>query len=159
MTTLAANRECIAADTRVVTGSSYYHATKLFRVGTSLLGTAGEGFPCLAFVEWFKSPKRNPQVLHKIFGDVEARDGIWIVELNPGGIHFWNGWGYRETILDDFFAVGTGGQAALEAMRHGLTPEQAIHRAIGHDENTGQPVQCEYLLPPELQPKRKRKRG
>ena len=156
MTTIAANRECIAADTRVTTGSSFYHAPKLFRIGTSIIGTAGDGFACLAFVEWFRSPRRNPHVLQKIFQDHD-RDSIWIVELNPGGILFWNGWGYPERILDDFFAVGSGGQAALEAMRHGLTPEEAVLRATAHDECSGAPVQVEWLLPPELT--RRRKRG
>ena len=156
MTTLAVNRECMAADTRVVTGGSYYHAPKIFRIGTSILGTAGDGFPCLAFVDWFRSPQRKPLVLHRIFNDYD-RDSIWIVELNPGGIHFWNGWGYAEKILDEFFAVGSGGQAALEAMRHGLTPEEAVARATTHDENTGAPVQVEYLLPPELT--RRKRRG
>jgi hypothetical protein len=158
MTTIAANRECIAADTRVVNGSSYYHAPKIFRIGNSLLGTAGDGFACLAWVEWFKSPRRNPQTLHRMFGETVDRDAIWIVELNPSGIHFWNGWGVPETILDDCFAVGTGGMAALEAMRSGKTPEEAVHRALAHDENSGPPVQVEYLLPPELlKPKRRRK--
>jgi len=157
MTTIAANRECLAADTRVVTGSSFYHAPKIFRVGNSLLGTAGDGFACLAFVEWFKSERRNSQVLHKIFGETIDRDAIWIVELNPAGIYFWNGWGVPEKILDEVFAVGTGGPAALEAMRCGKTPEEAVTRAFAHDENSGPPVQVEYLLPPELIPRRKRR--
>ena len=157
MTTIAANRECLSADTRVVNGSSYYHAPKIFRVGTSLIGTAGDGFACLAFVEWFKSPRRNPQTLHRMFGETTDRDAIWIVELNPAGIHFWNGWGCPETILDDCFAVGTGGMAALEAMRRGATPEEAVLAATKHDENSGAPIQTEWLLPPELLPKRKRR--
>lgn len=156
MTTIAANRECLAADTRVVNGSSYYHAPKIFRIGNSLLGTAGDGFACLAFVEWFKSPRRNPQTLHKMFAELD-RDAIWIVELNPSGIHFWNGWGYPETIMDECFAVGTGGMAALEAMRSGKTPEEAVSRALAHDENSGPPIQVEWLLPPELLSKRKRR--
>ena len=156
MTTIAANRECLAADTRVVNGSSYYHAPKIFRVGNSLIGTAGDGFACLAFLDWFKSERRNPQTLHKMFGETD-RDAIWCVQLDASGIYFWNGWGYPEKILDDYFAIGTGGMAALEAMRHGLTPEEAVNRAIAHDENSGPPIQVEWLLPPELLPKKKRR--
>lgn len=156
MTTVAITREAIAADTRVVTGSSYYHAPKIFRVGQSLLGTAGSGFACLAFVEWFKSPRRNPQVLHKIFGEYD-RDDILIAELNPAGIFLWDGWGYPEKINDPYYAIGSGAMAALEALRNGLDPDDAVRRAVAHDENTGSPVQIEYLLPPELSPKRKRR--
>lgn len=156
MTTVAITREAIAADTRVVTGSSFYHAPKIFRAGQSLLGTAGAGFACLAFVEWFKSPRRNPQVLHKIFGEYD-RDDILIAELNPSGIFLWDGWGYPERINDSFYSIGSGAMAALEAMRSGADPDDAVRRAIAHDENTGSPVQIEYLLPPELSPKRKRR--
>lgn len=156
MTTVAVNRECIAADTRVITGGSYYHAPKLFRIGQSILGTAGDGFACLAFVEWFKSPRRNPGVLHKMFAEHD-RDSIIVAELNAGGIYLWNGWGFAERLNDPYYAIGSGSMAALEAMRHGLDPEEAVRCATAHDESTGSPIQIEYLLPPELAPKRKRR--
>jgi 20S proteasome alpha/beta subunit len=155
MTTIAITREAMAADTRVITGGSFYHANKIFRIGQSLVGTAGDGFACLAFVEWFKSPRRNPQVLHKMFGDTD-RDEIIVAELNPSGIHLWNGWGYPEKINDPYYAIGSGGMVALEALRNGADPDDAVRRAVAHDEATGAPVQLEYLLPPELT-KRKRR--
>ena len=158
MTTIACNRECLAADTRVVTGGSFYHAPKLFRIGTSLLGTSGDGFACLLFLKWFQTPQRNPMLLRRLLGEEFDPYDILLVELNPAGIHLWTGHGVPETILDDCYATGSGGMAALEAMRHGSTPEEAVRRATGHDENTGGEIQVEWLLPPELLPK-KRKRG
>ena len=71
----------------------------------------------------------------------------------------WSGWGVAEKVNDPFYAIGSGGMAALEAMRSGFTPEEAVRRAISHDENTGSPIQTEYLLPPELAPKRRRKKA
>ena len=156
MTTVAFNRECIAADTRVVTGGPFYHADKLFRVGNSILGTVGDGFACLGFLAWFRSATRNPGQLHKMFAEHD-RDSIIVAEINPGGIYLWNGWGFAEKINDPYYAIGSGAMAALEAMRDGKNPEEAVRRAIAHDENTGSPVQVEYLLPPELAPKRKRR--
>lgn len=155
MTTVAITREAMAADTRVIAGGSFYHANKIFRIGQSLIGTAGDGFACLAFVEWFKSPRRNAQTLHKMFAE-QDRDDILIAELNPSGIYLWNGWGFPERINDPYFAIGSGGMAALEALRNGLDPDDAVRRAMAHDESTGAPVQLEYLLPPELT-KRKRR--
>ena len=155
MTTIAVTREAMAADTRVVNGGSFYHANKIFRIGQSLIGTAGDGFACLAFVDWFKSPRRNPQVLHKMFAELD-RSEILIAELNPSGIYLWNGWGYPERINDPYYSIGSGSMAALEALRNGLDPDDAVRRAMAHDENTGAPVQLEYLLPPELT-KRKRR--
>jgi len=158
MTTIAINREAMSADTRVITGGSFWHESKIFRVGNSLFGTVGSGFACLAFLGWYQSPRRNPLELHKMFAE-QDRDDILIFELNPGGIYAWNGWGYPAKLLDDMYAGGSGGMAALEAMRNGATPEEAIKRATAHDENTGSPVQTEYVLPPELLPKTRRKRG
>ena len=158
MTTLAINREGIAADTRVVTGGSYWHENKIFRVGNSLLATAGDGFGCLAFLAWYQSPRRNPLELQKQFVEHD-RDSVIIFELNPGGIHAWNGWGYPAKLNDDCYAGGSGGMAALEAMRRGATPEEAVRSAIQHDENSGSPIQVEWLLPPELLPKRRKRKG
>ena len=156
MTTIAISREGMASDTRVVTGSSYWHENKIFRIGNSLFGTAGDGFACLAFLAWYQSPRRNPAELHKMFAEHERSD-ILIFELNPGGIYAWNGWGFPAKLNDDMYAGGSGGMAALEAMRSGATPEDAVRRATAHDENTGSPIQTEFLLPPELLPKRKRR--
>lgn len=157
MTTIAVDlkKGVMAADRRVVTASSYYHADKIFRIGHSLFGTAGNGMQCLAFIEWAKS-KRIPAQLHKLIGEYD-REGIIIAELNPYGIFLWDGWGFPERVRDPFLAVGSGGMAALEAMRHGMSAEDAIKRAMAHDECTGGEVQVCYLDEPIT--KRRRKNG
>ena len=147
----------MAGDTRVITGASFYHADKVFRIGNSLVGTAGDAYACHAFLTWFRSPKRNPQELQKQFGETYDRGDIWVAEINPGGIYLYNGWGYAEKINDPYYAIGSGAMAAIEAMRQGMEPQEAVRRALAHDENTGSPIQVEYLLPPELVPKKKRK--
>lgn len=158
MTTIVATLEGIAADTRVTGSNSYYPARKVFRVGDSILGTAGDGFMCLAFVEWFKNPKRVPKELHELIGkDAESRNAIDILEVNHEGIFAWNGWGYGEQILRDSHAIGSGGMAALEAIRRGASLVDAVTSAFGHDEYSGGEVQVEYLVPLELLPKRKRR--
>lgn len=161
MTTIAVSKSegVMAADTRVVTGGSYYHAAKIFRIGDTLWGTAGAAFPCLAVIEWLKTPKRNPILLHRAFADYD-RDDVLLVGLGPDGICLLNGWGVCERLLDSeqFLAIGSGGMAALEALRSGATAEDAIKRAMTHDEATGGQVQVEYLLPPELLPKRRKRR-
>lgn len=146
----------MAADRRVTGPLSFYHADKIFRVGHSLFGTAGAGMQCLAFIEWVKG-RRNPLQLHKLMGDYD-REGIMVLELNPFGCFIWDGWGFPERILDPYVAVGTGGQAALEALRHGVSAEEAVKRAMTHDECTGGEVQVCYLDEPQIKPKRTRKK-
>jgi ATP-dependent protease HslVU (ClpYQ) peptidase subunit len=157
----------IAADTRVTGDNSFYPARKVFRIqhpsfGESILGTAGHGAMCILFLEWFKSAKRDPLKLHEMIGkDAEWRDEISILELNKSGLYYWTGWGYGEPILRDSHAVGSGGAPALEALRRGASLEDAVTSAMGHDEYSGCDVQSEYLscVPPELLPKKRRRRG
>ena len=157
MTTIAANLECMAADTRVTEdGGAPYPATKIFRVGESLFGTAGHGDMCLVMIEWLKT-NRNRSVLYKLWGDYE-RDEIALLELNPRGLFRWTGWGVAEKVLAKHHAIGSGQQAALKGMALGESPEDAVKGAVDYDIYTGCPIQVEYLLPPELKTRRKRKR-
>lgn len=148
MTTIVATLEGMAADTRVTGVGSFYPAQKIFRIRDSLIGTSGHGDACLAFKEWFERPKRKPEDLHAILGgdiNLEFRDEIRILEVNPRGIFHWTGWGFGERILAEAYAVGSGGMPALQAIRDGKSLEEAVRAAGGHDEYTGCGVQVEYL--------------
>lgn len=145
MTTIAANLECMAADSAVVSGGPLYHADKIFRLGLSLVGTAGDGYMSLAFIEWFRT-KRNIHTLHKMI-PIDHRDEILIMELKPGGIYLWNGWGLAERIHEKFYAIGSGSMSAIEAMARGATPQEAVKSATRWDENSDGPIQTEFLKP------------
>lgn len=158
MTTIAANLECMSADTRVSceTGQ-HYPATKIFRVGESLFGTAGHSMMCLIMIDWLKT-NRNRQRLYKEWSEENYyREEVWLLELNPRGLFLWDGWGVPEPILTDRMAIGSGAKSALAALTLGSTPENAVKIAAGIDIYTNPPIQTEWLLPKELQPK-KRKR-
>lgn len=151
MTTIAANRECMAADQRVVTSGAFHHEDKIFRVGSSLFGTAGHGSLVLVLLEWLRSPQRNRLQLYKQISE-EMRDEIILLELNPGGLYRWDGWGVACRVNDPFHAVGSGSVVALQKMHDGGTPQEAVKAALALDECSGPPIQVEYLK----QPKRKR---
>lgn len=159
MTTIAANLECMAADTRVSdeTTGGHYPATKIFRVGQSLFGTAGHGSMCLVMIEWLKTA-RNRQTLYKQWADYE-REQIWLIELNPKGIFLWDGWGCPEQVHRKNYAIGSGAKAALALLNKGSDPEEAVKGAADCDMYTASPIECQYLLPPELTRRTKRKRG
>ena len=148
----------MAADTRVtVDGGVPYPATKLFRVGESIFGTAGHGDMCLVMIEWLKGT-RNKNVLYKLWGDYD-RDEISLMELNPKGLFLWTGWGVPEQIRGaKHFAIGSGQQAALKGLDRDETPEEAVRGAVDYDIYTGNPIQVEYLIPRELLKRGKRKR-
>lgn len=156
MTTIAANLECMAADMRVSEDDgSHYPATKIFRIGQSLFGTAGHGGMTLVMVEWLKGA-RSRMALYKQWGDYD-RDEVELLELNPSGLFVWTGWGIPERVHLDRYAIGSGRKAARAAMGKGDDPEAAIKVALEYDIYTAAPVQVEYLLPPELA--RRKRRG
>lgn len=156
MTTIVANLECMAADTRVsCEGAPHYHADKIFRIGDSLFGTAGDGSMCLLMIDWLRGTRKNRLSLYKLWDDYERSD-FWILELSPGGLYLWNGWAVPEKLNERRYAIGTGAQAAMHAIDTGRSPEDAVRGAISYDQYSGEPVQVEYLLPKELT---RRKRG
>lgn len=158
MTTIVASiaHGGMAADTRVTGAMVYYPASKLFRVGESIFGTSGHGDMCLAFIHWVKtSPKRDPMKLHELIGKEYDRDDISILELNPSGIFRWTGWGFPEHVLREADAVGSGAQAALEALNCGKGLEESVSRAMNHDEYTGCEVQVLYLDEPGASTKKR----
>lgn len=159
MTTIAANRECMSADTRVsIETGQHYPATKIFRVGESLFGTAGHAMMCLVMIEWLKTA-RNRQQLYKQWSEENYfREEVWILELNPRGLFLWDGWGVPEQVLSDHMAIGSGAKSALAVMAVGKGPEEAVRVATQIDIYSNPPIQTEWLLPPELVKKKRRKR-
>jgi hypothetical protein len=155
MTTIVATLDCMAADTRVVSEGPIYHAAKIFRIGESLFGTAGDAFMALTFLDWLAG-KRNVPALRKLF-EHEDKASFIVLELSPEGLRLWNGWGVPEKLHDKSYSIGSGSMSAQNAINRGDTPEQAVRSTMPLDENTGGDVQVEYLLPPELT-RRKRAR-
>ena len=149
MTTIVCNREGMAADTRVTSEGSICHEDKLFRLGLSIFGTAGHASVGLVLLEWLRTA-RNRDRLYKQIPD-PWRDDVLLVELNPGGIILWDGWGVGRRLNDKEYAIGSGGMPALALLRAGASLRDSVAGAIGLDECSGPPIQVEFL-----KPKRKR---
>jgi len=144
MTTVAANREMMAADSHVDFGGIGYKSPKIFRIGTSLFGLAGDNYGNV-FIEWAESGfkvKQKPNWGPKDLEDVE----FLALELSPTGIWIWDKYLIRIKIKDDNYAIGSGSGAALVFMRKmGLTPEQAVKECCEFDDYTKPPVDVFYL--------------
>lgn len=143
MTTIAANLEMMAADSKVTVEHKgiTYPATKIVRAGSRLVGASGHGGDCTRFLEWarkdFKgaAPKwHEPQGSEdSVLGLVLDADGIYI--YSPGDPE-------PEKVNAEFFAVGSGGKAARAAMKLGLDPVKAVELACDVDDfYSGLPIQ------------------
>ncbi len=167
MTTIVANLEGMAADTRVSEeGAPHYPATKIFRIGNSLFGTAGHGDMCLVMVEWLKTAQRSRMALYKQWAEYD-RDQFVLLELrHPGELYRWSGWGLPERIRKDRFAIGSGAFSALSAYdavasfhteKQPITAEQLLRVSVKAgcqlDQYSGDPI--EYV-PLKLKSRRKR---
>jgi hypothetical protein len=157
MTTIVANLEGMAADTRCsIEGSVFYHAPKIFRIGNSLFGTAGDGMMCLVMVEWLQTTGRSKHALYKHWTENTDRSACWLIELrSPGELYVWDGWGVPEKILDKRYAIGSGQMAALAAYDRGASLEEAVKAGTNLDQYSGSPIHVEML---KVTSQKKRKR-
>lgn len=143
MTTIAANLECMAADSRRI-GDVISSIRKMRRYGNRIFGCAGDQVCITAFWGWAEAgfPERKKPALPD--GSFDA------LELNPDGLWSWDRALVRYRLEDDHEAIGTGAMSAKTAMFLGKEPEEAVRIAMEHDECTGGRVHIERLLPPEL---------
>lgn len=160
MTTIVANLEGMAADTRVSEdGAPHYPASKIFRIGNSLFGTAGHGDMCLVMVEWLRTAQRSRPALYKQWADYD-RDQLVLLELRcPGELYRWTGWGLAERIHKDRFAVGSGAfpalatYDALDALASEARLRTAVKAGCHLDQYSGDPIEYHAL---KLKSRRKR---
>lgn len=155
MTTIAANLECIAADQRMTSGNAPARIHKIRRIKDSLYAGAGNVSLAVVFLDWLAAPKQDPMRLYRMIPE-DCRHEFEVLELSPDGLALWDGWGVRVPLLDKFYAIGSGGLSAMQAMKRGLSPEESVSETFSIDECSGGTVETEYLLPPELRTKRKR---
>jgi 20S proteasome alpha/beta subunit len=159
MTTICANLECLAADQRVTSGNAMCRTRKIRRIGESLYGGAGNVSLIAVFFDWMEAPKKNVNEarlrLYRLIPE-DQRHEFEVLEVSPSGLALWDGWGARIALLDKFYAIGSGSMSAMQSLKRGVAPEEAVSETFSLDECSGGTVECEYLLPPELRGKRKR---
>lgn len=145
MTTIAANRELMASDSKVTLdgfGISY-PALKIFRGKDCVVGAAGDGENSTLLIEWakngFKAASR-PKFRRKKDAADDA-DAVLLILRSSGLFLLTDSDSEPERIEADFFAVGSGGLAARVAMMQGADPVRAVELACAVDDQSGLPVQ------------------
>ena len=136
MTTIVISRKhgCMASDSRMTGYNAYVNSRKVERIGDSLYGGCGDAEAIEVFLEWArggKIKKNKPK-----WGDDNIPD-FDVVELCADGIRLWSSRCVPIPVDADFWAVGSGGLAAMGAMLCGKTPAEAVEIAKLCDEYTG----------------------
>jgi hypothetical protein len=136
MTTICANRKSMCAD-KMISGGATFSSSKLFRIGSSIYGGAGDYEPILIFLRWRADAQQIP--------DFKPEDNFNILELNQHGLYCWGARLVPMHIEDEFYAIGSGSGFALGALAHGATLQAAVRTASRWDECTGTEVQTFHL--------------
>jgi len=143
VTTICANLTEMAGDSQVSwDGAKGFLSPKIFRIGASLYGLAGDTFGNV-FIEWAErgfNQKQKPVWGH---GDDPDFD---VLELSPTGLWLWDKHLVRIKVKDVNYSIGSGSKFALVFMRKmGMTPEQAVLECCEFDDYTRPPVDVFYL--------------
>jgi len=134
MTTIVANRRCMAADQRVTDGSRIFRTRKLRRIGEAVIGAAGTGPAIAKFLTWLEAGQQDTPPKFAKDDELEA------IVLTPAGLFVYDTACVCEEVLDEFYAVGSGSTAALGAMHMGADPVRAVEIAALVDNSTGGPI-------------------
>lgn len=129
MTTVACNRKMMAADQRVTWDDHVgYRSPKLHRINNSVFGLRGDNYANV-FLDWARrsfSEKDRPAIPTDADFDV--------LELSPEGIFIWDEFLTRVEILDPNYAIGSGANLALYALRVlKVNPDAAVVEAAKID--------------------------
>lgn len=154
MTVIAANLREIAGDSRVVCGSVFYTAKKVFRIGNALVGVAGDAGLTTKFLAWFRK-ECPPDEIGMTLDDDHTFSAL---VLRDSGLYVFNDCTEPDHIDSRFFAIGVGADIAMTAMTLGKSPEEAVKLACRIDPmHCGLPVRSLSLRPTPSKPKRKTK--
>lgn len=141
MTTIAANLESMASDSKVSVGLGVsYKATKIVRVKRMIVGACGNGGDCSRLLEWAERDFKTPA---PEWAEVETSDdAVWALVLKADGLYFFTQSDPEPEKMDEpHFAIGSGGKAARVALLLGKTPEEAVELACQVDDYSNTPVQ------------------
>jgi ATP-dependent protease HslVU (ClpYQ) peptidase subunit len=151
MTTIVATREAIGGDTMVSCEAKaiFYPSKKVMRIKNDLIGAAGDAGDCVRFLDWAKhdfAEKKKP----KFTEEAGSEDESLILLVNAEGIFTMSTTDpYPELIESDFFAIGSGGKAAMGAFHRGATIEEALAIAAKVDPYTREPFHFIRLKEPK----------
>lgn len=161
MTTIAFRDGVIASDSRATWDDwSLSRCVKLYRIksridpvkGDVIVGTAGVSSAALLFVDWLEQGG-EPRLHDRGVDDttefeclVVHRTGVWTADRLCR----------LERLDEEFWACGSGRQAALAAMHCGKSALEAVRIAARIDPFTGGRVVSMALEAPAAKPRRKR---
>jgi len=143
----------MAGDTRVSGGIPLAYCDKIFRVGNSIVGVAGGNAYTTKWLEWFRREMPPVEAMLEIDNTDDEKQLVALV-LDEKGLWLYTNTCEGDLLHNKYYAIGTGSQAACEAMKRGDSPKQAVRCAMKWDEGTGGKVTELFLIRRDKESKR-----
>lgn len=138
MTTIAWDGKTLAGDKRTSFGGLHAVTTKVQRIGNLLVGCAGNTAQIAEMHEWVKNG-RVPADLPK--PQLSSTECVSMLVIEPDGhVLQYESTAYPIRIENRQWAIGSGRDFALAAMRLGCDATRAVELASEFDSSTGNGV-------------------
>ena len=134
MTTIAANREMIAADSQAWDGIKSECIKIQVAHNGDLVGIAGALRDLYRFMHWYKERDE----------EIDTSDSTFLVLTKQGKLFTYES-GIAIPIREPFYAIGSGAQAAMGIMYDGGNPIKAVKIACKVDNQSGGKVRWKKL--------------
>lgn len=147
MTTIAATRKMMAADSRVIVDESSYLSPKLVVFSDAIVGAAGDTEACHLFFEWWQNRETAELVIPKGL-DVEA------LVLTKEGLYRYGKHFQPDVIMDGVMAIGSGqaiALASMDTMIHlNIEPDPRIAVEIACKRNPGSGLPVDFMTTDQI---------
>lgn len=137
MTTIAADKTGMAADSQAQTSDVKTSVQKIWRIRGWLIGVAGSYNEALEVVEQLKrNTDLNPL---EYLGEhvTKAKETDFLIVSPSSKVYCSDGGGHPTPLMEGFGAIGTGAQGAMVALHLGLSPADAVRAVKKVDPSTG----------------------
>ncbi len=141
MTTVAVCNGIMAADTQGQFEGMIMEMHKIFRVRDEIIGICGDYDNAYEYVMLYKKDKKlvMPSV------DTKDKNGFDYLLLNKVGLFLGTNYSLRTKVHEKFWAIGSGKESAITAMRMGASAKEAVKMASLCDVNTGSKIHVRKL--------------
>lgn len=143
MTTIVYKNGILAADTQETVGDVPRRCTKLYKIGSDIIATAGESYTGMIFVDWWEKGQDKETIPDFTNLDADTEDFECLV-WTKGKLFSVNRLFHMiEINLDDhpYYAIGSGSDVALGALATGASAKRAVEIACEYNIHTGLPVE------------------
>lgn len=143
MTIVAWDGKTFAADKQSTIGGLKRKLSKIHKLDNGhLVAATGTTVDCIEYVKWYKKVCAATEDERVFFPTWTGNDKPWLMVVTPWkGIYLYTGCDtYIDYSENDIFAVGSGSEYAMGAMRAGATAKEAVLIASEFDTHCGMGV-------------------